>query len=764
VTALTFGGGRNESNQDAWSWEVLGESQWYANQRHRVKLMTQSRLDGFTSVAAPDQQGAFTFISLAQLRSGRPTSYTHIMNPSSRQGSVWNGAIAAADFWRPSAEFDVVYGLRLEANRFLHSASLNSGLAETLAVRNDFVPNRMRLLPRVGFIWRYSQRSAQVPLGPMSAFGLVSSRPSGVLRGGIGGFRSTFRPDLVADAIAMTGLEGTPRRLVCLGDAVPQPSWNTFAVNGAPSTCVGSSSLLVDTARAVTLIDAAYTTPSSLRANLVWTTYVPHVALSIDGVVSLNRNQTGTIDLNLRPVALEYLASEGGRALYARTTDVVPQTGAVPATTARRDARYGRVTALRSDLRSLSQQLVVTAEPSLSSSTQLSMAYVLGRSQSEQRGFDGAAFGTLIQRERARGDLDVRHQIVTNASHTANWLGGTIVTIAGVFRSGYPYTPMISGDVNGDGVPNDRAFVHAPSALRDAGDLAAAAAMESLLAGASGPVRRCLTEHMNQDGGRNSCEGPWTAIVSARVDLPWRFVSTGIGTQRRVRVALDLKNVLGGLDQLLHGSSSLRGWGSPALPQQTLYTVVGFDTLSQRFRYQVNPRFGRSDPASSVLRSPFRATVDISVDLGRPVAVQQIDRFLAVGRSRPGAKLDSTALRARYSRNLPNVYRLVVAHSDSLFLTRPQIDSLERGEAMYLARLDSVWGGMAGGFSRLPDQFDAQAVLARQEAFLNQAWEINRAGALQIKQLLRPEQLLLTSAMIRYLVSEKGTIRTRITY
>ena len=37
------------------------------------------------------------------------------------------------------------------------------------------------------------------------------------------------------------------------------------------------------------------------------------------------------------------------------------------------------------------------------------------------------------------------------------------VNWSGVFRSGSCYTPMIQGDVNGDGYFNDRAFVFSPS-------------------------------------------------------------------------------------------------------------------------------------------------------------------------------------------------------------------------------------------------------------------------------------------------------------
>ena len=51
-----------------------------------------------------------------------------------------------------------------------------------------------------------------------------------------------------------------------------------------------------------------------------------------------------------------------------------------------------------------------------------------------------------------------------------NWFGS--------FRAGNPYTPLVSGDVNGDGYSNDRAFIFDPAT---AADPTVATAMTSLL-------------------------------------------------------------------------------------------------------------------------------------------------------------------------------------------------------------------------------------------------------------------------------------------
>ena len=57
--------------------------------------------------------------------------------------------------------------------------------------------------------------------------------------------------------------------------------------------------------------------------------------------------------------------------------------------------------------------------------------------------------------------MDSRHQIVYNVGY--NFFDFVRVNWFGSFRSGTPFTPMVAGDVNGDGFQNDRAFVFDPT-------------------------------------------------------------------------------------------------------------------------------------------------------------------------------------------------------------------------------------------------------------------------------------------------------------
>ena len=117
--------------------------------------------------------------------------------------------------------------------------------------------------------------------------------------------------------------------------------------------------------------------------------------------------------------------------------------------------------------------------------------------------------------------------------------------------------------------------------------------------------------------------------------------------------SLNIANPLGGLDQLLHGRA-MRGWGRARIPDPVLYTVRGFDAAARSFRYDVNSRFGSTDPARSLARTPFRITLDVRIDLGKPLSEQQLDRWLTPGRggdARPSGRnfrlADRDSLRPR---------------------------------------------------------------------------------------------------------------------
>src|SRR5262249_31838256 len=143
-----------------------------------------------------------------------------------------------------------------------------------------------------------------------------------------------------------------------------------------------------------------------------------------------------------------------------------------------------------------------------------------------------------------RSALDWRHQIQFSVG--SNVFALVRVSWLERFTSGMPYTPVVSGDVNGDGYANDRAFVADPSRTADT---ALASAMRTLLAGSQGSLRQCLERQLGQLAARNSCEGPWTSSAFMTVS----FNPVKVRLPQRATFSFTIGNPLGAADLLLHG-------------------------------------------------------------------------------------------------------------------------------------------------------------------------------------------------------------------
>ncbi len=723
LATLGFGGGIGEvRNRDA-TWEVASETRFYPSGKpsHQVKLNTGLRLDETARSANFNALGAYSYNSLADLAAGRPTRFTRTLASPDAQARALNAFVSLGDLWRAAAMVRLQYGVRLEANRFLDLPERNPALESAFGVRNDRGPHRLHASPRLGFTWYFARRPSYGGL-MMNGWGIYPTPPVGVLRGGIGEFRSLLPASVLADASASTGLPGSLQQLACVGDAVPVPDWASW-VSGSvelPRSCAASAGTgFQDAAPSVALVSRGFDAPRSWRANLSWSSSAGPFTLFAEGVYSLNLNQTGQVDLNFagRP---QFTLADEGRPIFVPASGIAA-TGALVTGGARLRPEFGAVRQLVSDLRSESAQATFSAnayELSLFGGSQtFSLAYTLRSVRSQERGFDGTTVGDPSARTWGRSPLDIRHGIVLQAGHGGKW--GNL-TLAGVFASGRPFTPRVGSDVNGDGLANDRAFIFDPARTTDA---VLGAGMRDLLMRAPSGIRRCLDQQLGQVADRNECEGPWTAHLNARIALNTLL----IGDKSRLwTVSLYVTNPLGGLDAALHGSK-LRGWGSAASPDPTLYRVTGFDAATRRYQYVVNPRFADTRPSVSTVRTPFRITFDIQRALGPSAPLQQLDRMLRPGRGgRPGNKLTSKELIARYRRSVLDPYAKIIEEADSLLLQPSQVVALQVAQEAYVARIDGMWRELAEQLATLPDDYDAKKALALQEATIDRVWDVGR--------------------------------------
>jgi hypothetical protein len=415
-----------------------------------------------------------------------------------------------------------------------------------------------------------------------------------------------------------------------------------------------------------------------------------------------------------------------------RPTSIFPANGAIASRDAIVSPRFNRVSETRSDFSSTTRQLTVSLAPTRFSQTwSWGLSYVLGRFDDEVPGFQSTV-GSPFARDRARAGGDTRHQIVVNLSY--NLFDVVRVGWFSSFRSGTPYTPIIAGDVNGDGYTNDRAFIPNPATVADP---AVAAGLRALLATGAPGARACLARQLGALAARSSCEGPWTA--SANLSLGLNPIKVGL--PYRMALSFQVSNPLGAADLLVNGPNGLRGWGQPAAPDPALFYVRGFDPATQRFRYEVNQRFGATDPSRTAVRAPVTVTVlarfDFAATRERQLLVQSLDR----GRRAPGTRMNDLTARAFYSQGgLQNPFAQLLRQQDTLGLTSEQADSIATVNRWYAIRLDSLWSPVTRYLGTLGDQYDRAEALDRYQRAREASVDLLRRVAPPIRALLTSEQ------------------------
>ncbi len=734
VQNLSFGGNQFlGTSQSTSSLSAMNQLSWFsANNKHRLKLTSELRRDGNTQDQTINRLGTFSYNSLADLQAGVPLSYTRSLVPRTRDAGIVVAALSLGDSYRRTTALQFQYGLRIDANTFTDAPTRNPEVERLLGVRNDLVPNGIFLSPRLGFSWSYGT-AAQI-----GAFAGAFRGPRAVVRGGIGVFQNTPQATLVGGAIDNTGLASAVQQLMCVGPAAPVANWSAYANPATiPDRCADGSTgtVFANGAPNVSLFAKDYRAPRSVRSNLNWGGAVlgNRLFATIDGTFSYNLNQGSFTDLNFAGVQRFALANEGNRPVYVLASSIFPATGGIASGDARKASQFSRVTEQRSDLNSMSRQLSLRISPmSFSSGLSWSGSYTYSNVREQYRGFTStAANPTTI--DWSRSTFDSRHQLTYSLGYNAfdliriNWFG--------TVRSGSPYTPVIGGDVNGDGFSNDRAFIFNPSATTDA---TVAAGMQSLLSGGSSGARACLQSQVGQLASRNSCQGPWTHTAS----LSFSLNPLKVRMPQRATLSFSVVNPLGAADLMLHGENHLRGWGQTTFADPTLLYVRGFDPTSGRYKYEVNQRFGNTNPAFNAFRTPVTIQMLLRYDIAptreRQVLTQSLDR----GRRTTGTKAVEPMIKAQFSSaGIPNPVATILRDQDTLKLSAAQADSLASLNRRFIVRIDSIWAPVAKDFAALPDTYSHDEAYARYRTAREASIDLLLTVAPTVKALLTKEQL-----------------------
>lgn len=645
------------------------------NRSHRARL--GGELSSHDERTLPGvSPGSFLFSSLAALEAGRPSLFTRATATGEQHARVRRAAIFADDRWRGDA-FSLNLGLRAERAWVRPAAETNPGVEQRFGTRPGSVPSRWWLSPRGGFTWTPWHRSGN----------------RSTIEGGFGDFVGVLPLPALASALAETGLPGTAE-LVCVGPAAPTPDWVAYRSDprSISSTCLGGSPELASLLAPATLFSPAFSPPRVRRASLRADGVLPG-QLIVGASASLVRGVQVPVafDRNLRDTPGFLNAAEDGRAVYVPAGAIDPVTGTGSVGASRRFADLGVVRQVGAEGRSRTAQLAATVARLFGNAiVQAGYTWTDARESVgalEAPGGGAATVGaSAFALDWAASSYTPRH--VLNLYVRKPFSRGRFVLGAiGRLSSGTPFTPVVAGDVNGDGAANDRAFVFDP----DVGGLdtpASRDAMRRLLFDAPENVRGCLRAQLGTIAAHNSCRTAWSPSLdlNASAELGPHIGST---FRRRATLWVSAQNVTAGLDYLLHGPEHLRGWGQLPLVDRTLLSVRGFDRASRQFRYDVNDRFGRPLQGGVSSRQPFSVSLQVRVVLGND---QVLSAALREMRSSADDAMTPARLRVYLVQQWTNVpaEALIQDAPRRLHLTPVQAERLQAEADSVVARREPV--------------------------------------------------------------------------
>jgi len=680
ITTLVFGGNAGlPTSLVTSSFEASNELSWLPGSgSHRFKAGVDWLTERTDNLIGGDEYGTFVYNSLGDLATDSAASYRRTLGIIERRSYDQQWGAYAGDVWMVTRPFQLTYGLRLEGSSFGDPPAYDSAVDAIYGLRTDRLPSETHLSPRAGFTWTFGS----APAGEFRAF----QPATWVVRGGVGEFRNQAPTNLVAQARASTGLASqTTAQVSCFGAGVPTPDWSWYFQNidSIPGSCASAGGPALSAAPSVAVLAPGFETPRAWRGSLsVERRLTQLLRLTVEGSLARGVAQTGLTDVNLDATPRFTLPSEGNRPVYVSPAAIAPGTGVASFAASRVDSAFGTVVEARSNLYTSSAQLTTTLGGVFGPGIVFSASYTLQRARDEQTGLRGTTPGDPNVAAWARSDFERQHNFVLTVTYPFST--ALEITSVGRLTSGVPFTPLVGGDVNGDGLRNDQAFIFAPGS-----GTPLAQAMARLLATASPSVRGCLERQIGTVAARNSCLGPWQGSLDFQ--LNWRPAFWGLN--HTLQISVVTYNFLRGLDELLHGVNGAEGWGLQTRPDGTLLYVTGFNPSTSEYAYQVNDRFGATYGSATAYRPPFQIGIQARFTIGPDRVRQALDAmrggvrggfagfggaggaFGGSGGFRPQLSLD--VLISRIDSVLPNPAGVALALKDSLKLDSGQVVLLE---------------------------------------------------------------------------------------
>ncbi|HYK83249.1 MAG TPA: TonB-dependent receptor [Gemmatimonadales bacterium] len=525
---------------------------------HLITIGTHNEFFHFHNVFFPGSLGIWAFTNLDSLVAQHPFYFERALpGPLRPDGPVANfdvrqGGGYVEDRWSPDPRLAITVGLRVDLP-LLDAPVRNATLDSIMGINTANFPKANPLWsPRLGFNFD--------PYGDQST----------IVRGGVGLFAGRPPYVWISNAFSNTGLEQAT--LVCQGAALPAFTPNP---SSQPTACAGGVGA-TPPIPTVNYFDSNFKFPEDFKVAIGVDHQLPwHVLGTLDFIYTRAVNQFYITDRNLKGV-VGVETGEGGRPMYGT---VNPVTGRLTPATVTASFRNVLEHSNRSSDRSFS--ITAQLQKRFGNNVEFNAGYSYSHTQdlislTSSIAFSnyrfGALDGTLENRTLRTSVFDIPHKVAI--SGTVGLPYNTKLSLIYNGFSGSPYSYVVSGDINGDGVSgNDMVYVP-----RSQGDITLANPADWATLDAYINGEDCLRQNRGHLLPRNSCRNSWEGFLNTRVLVPLRTFPG-----QNVELAWDVIN----LPNLLN-----RNWGVPrqtsSFEEQNLLRLTGFDATNNRGIYALS--------------------------------------------------------------------------------------------------------------------------------------------------------------------------------
>jgi hypothetical protein len=566
----------------------------------------------FTNTLNTNEQGGlFQFASLDALEAGTPFQYSRLVpnNPDGRytpklqQTALDLSAFAQAEM-NFTNKLSGSMGLRWDATVFMTTPEFNPVVERELGRRTDVVARDYNnFQPRFQLTYDFNEDQKNV------------------LKFGIGGYSANIVHWAQLSNILQSGTQLTD--LLLTGANVPTPDFPRYisdpsSVPGVPAGGQGRSSY-------INLIGENFEAPYTWKGNLAYRRFITNeFYIGANAYFARTLNNYRYQDLNLREDFAFRLANENNRGVYARPDQItnvnVNSPGVVvypinPSVT-NANPNLGRVLELNGDSDIWQRGIIFESGYVFSKGGSLTGSFTINRTE------DNNSYNCCIARtsvltaivddprdlvaNRGGANTDFRHKIVLFG--TSPKFKNMTISARYVGQSGTPWTPLVLGDIVGDGAgllinANKRAFIFNPETIRGNPnrtpfETIIADGMDVVLNNPDNIARKLLIDNLDEIAPRNEIYNPFWHNVDVR--FTYRLdnsIIPGLGKSH-----MDFIAEVFNFTNLLNSE-----WGgAPTVPggNQVLLQTLGLDPIATQqgrpqYAYRVNPTFGETVRANN---------------------------------------------------------------------------------------------------------------------------------------------------------------------